>query len=136
MSHFVYNDIELTVDLADADFVDAVSAAFEEATAAEKDLPKVGTAGEKIRATCAMFKDFFDNIYGEGTADKLFDGKSNLNACRDAFKDFLVACVTDSEASAQADQGIMDIIKPYTAEGRKTVEIKHRQSYAQKYGKH
>lgn len=131
MSHFIFNDVELTVDLTDADFVDACTEAFQRATAAEKELPKVGSAGDRIRATCGMFKDFADDVFGEGTAEQLFGEKDNLTDCRNFFRDFLAACVADSEASAQADQGIMDIIKPFTAEGRKQTEIRHRQSYVQ-----
>ena len=136
MSQFVYNDIELSVDMADADFVDACSEAFKEATAAEKELVKVGEAGDRIRATCGMFKSFFDTIYGEGTSERLFEGKSNLSHCREAFKQFLIACVTDSEANAQADQSIMDIIRPYTEQGRKQTEQYHRTQYVKAYGKH
>ena len=40
---------------------------------------------EGIRETCGIVKDFFDEVFGEGTSEKLFKGKDNLLVCMDAF---------------------------------------------------
>ena len=135
MSQFVFHNVELTVDMSDADFVDACTEAFEEATSAEKDLAKTGTAGDRIRALCGLFKNFADDVFGAGTAEQLFGDKDNLTDCREFFKRFLEACIEDTKNSADADKGIIDLIQPYTAEGRKQQEIKHRQRYAKVYTK-
>ena len=34
---------------------------------------------------CGIVKDFFDEVFGGGTADKLFKDKNNLAICMDAF---------------------------------------------------
>ena len=38
-----------------------------------------------IREMCGIVKDFFDEVFGDGTAEKLFEGKNNLAICMDAF---------------------------------------------------
>lgn len=78
---------ELELDLFDADTMEV----FEKAMADV--LERVKTVGndeelsnaDGIRKTCGIVKEFFDKVFGEGTADKLFKGKNNLAACMDAF---------------------------------------------------
>lgn len=40
---------------------------------------------DDIREMCGIVKDFFDEVFGGGTAEKLFKGKNNLAICMDAF---------------------------------------------------
>lgn len=68
------NGLKLELDLTDADIMEKYENAFEIMTDDEKSIPKDGKASEQIRSACAMFKKLFDNLFGSGTADKIFSG--------------------------------------------------------------
>lgn len=81
------NEIELQADLYDADTMDRYQAAMHDiaAGAAALEKQKEQPAGERIRQQCGLIAACFDTIYGEGTADKLFAGRTNLKECLHAF---------------------------------------------------
>lgn len=68
------NGVSLELDLGDADVMERYETAFAEMEASEKMLPKDGKASDMIRAYCGVFRELFDKLFGEGTADRLFKG--------------------------------------------------------------
>lgn len=44
---------------------------------------------EVIKKECKIIKDFFDNVFGEGTAFKIFGEKNNLQDCISAYEDIV-----------------------------------------------
>ena len=46
---------------------------------------------ELINKTCTTIERCFDNVFGEGTSEKIFEKKRNLRLCVKAFKDLLNA---------------------------------------------
>ncbi len=83
---------ELEFNFSDADDMER----FEKAhVKAEKLLNEYETDGKKaseaIREYCKIVFNCFDEIFGDGTAKKIFGEKTNLNSCIEAFKDLIKA---------------------------------------------
>lgn len=78
---------ELELDLFDADVMEVYEKSMEKVVKRNEEL-KVRTDlsnADGMRETCKNVKAFFDELFGEGTAEKLFKGKNNLAICMDAF---------------------------------------------------
>lgn len=43
------------------------------------------TTAEALRIQCGIVNDFFNAVFGEGTADKIFKGKNNIKDHMEAF---------------------------------------------------
>ena len=86
------NGLSLELDLDDADVMERYEKAFDIMSAEEKALPKDGKGSEQIRAYCNMFRHLYDNIFGEGTAEKIFNGiPTSASAYDDIYFSFLDA---------------------------------------------
>lgn len=86
MTTFKINDVELELDMADADIAEKAESAINTVQkASQEKLQKVKSYTETIRATCGLVNGCFDTIFGSGTAEKLFHGKQNMLAAIDAF---------------------------------------------------
>ena len=76
----IINDVKLEGDLMDADFMEK----FEQSmikmrdTAQAKKRENFPTAAANYRAQCEVVNVCFDEIFGSGTADRLFHGKMNV----------------------------------------------------------
>ncbi len=88
------NGVELEFDILDADIAERYSAAGEELQAKlqELDLETLSDA-EALRQECYLVFDYFDEIFGEGTAKAIFKERTNLGRCLDAM-DQLAECAT------------------------------------------
>ena len=73
MSLWKWNDVELEIDMEDYDFLHKYEKAFETLEKKESELQKVGTQTVIIKEYCDMFYQLFDDIFGPGTGNKLFD---------------------------------------------------------------
>lgn len=83
-------DIEVSFDFLDADDVER----FEKEAQRVKEECEVKNKeelsySEVIRKECNIIDRFFDNVFGEGIAEKLFKGKKNLNEHMKAFEDII-----------------------------------------------
>lgn len=67
------------------------------------------TVPEGFRKQCAIINTFFDNLFGKGTAEKLFHGKSNI-------KDHLNAFAAITNAAVTSDQEIGALRGRYSPE--------------------
>lgn len=78
---------ELELDLFDADTMEIYEKSLNKVVKRSKEAAKHTelSNAEGIRETCGIVKDFFDEVFGDGTAEKLFKGKNNLAICMDAF---------------------------------------------------
>lgn len=78
---------ELELDLFDADTMEIYEKSLNKVVERSKEAAKHTelSNAEGIRETCGIVKDFFDEVFGDGTAEKLFKGKNNLAICMDAF---------------------------------------------------
>lgn len=83
-----YGGASFTLDMDDVETAERYEVAFQKMQAqfAEPD----GTSeAAKLRAYCEAIRFLFDELFGEGTAEKLLGGKLNLAACDDAYESFL-----------------------------------------------
>lgn len=87
MSVLNINGVELDFNLYDADVVERYEEANDKVI--EMDTPE-STKGmrmsEIIKHRCIIVEEFFDHVFGEGTSEKLFGGKKDLQIHVDAFK--------------------------------------------------
>jgi hypothetical protein len=81
------NNIELELDLYDADVMDNFTRAMEKIDEKEKSKSIKGLSnGEVIRQECEIIFDFFNDVFGAGTDKTIFGDKTNIKVCLDAFK--------------------------------------------------
>lgn len=87
MSMLKICDQELELDLFDADVMEVYEKSMDKVVKRAEETKKHTKMSNAygIREMCGIVKDFFDEVFGEGTADKLFKDKSNLAICMDAF---------------------------------------------------
>ena len=92
MSLWKWNDVELEVDFEDVDFQERYEKAFDKMEGIEKELQKVGKLSEMTKKYCEMFWTLYDDIFGEGTAEKLFNGKKHSGMCEECYDSFITFC--------------------------------------------
>lgn len=82
--------IELDFDFADADDLEKYEKAFPTTV---KELENVKwneeNASSSVRKFCDAIFKFFDEIFGDGTSQKMFNGKKNYQKCLNAFKEIV-----------------------------------------------
>lgn len=83
------NGLELELDLEDVDEFEKVMKAFEQMDEDEKKLDKVGSMPDVIRQYCDVYYKMYDRIFGEGTGEKIFNGKKNARICDEVWDNFL-----------------------------------------------
>lgn len=100
---------ELEFDFCDADQMEAYEREAGRASARVQDqsLYEGKGAAEGIRAQCGILDEFFDNMFGAGTAAGLFRGKANL-------REHLEAFAAVSEAAAEGAREILAIQERYS----------------------
>lgn len=97
------NGLSLELDLDDADVMERYEKAFDAMSEEEKALPKDGKGSEQIRAYCQMFRTLYDNIFGKGTAEKIFKGvPTSASAYDDIYFSFLDAVKKIKTATIQS----------------------------------
>lgn len=81
------NGVELEFDAYDADQVERIEKSSKKID--EVDIPEGATWSQIIRIRCEGIFNFFDAVFGEGTAHKVFEGKTNLTKCNLILAKFL-----------------------------------------------
>ncbi len=83
--------VDLELDLFDADVIEKFEVAVKkvldgvhELKAAEENGDSLSSADD-MRKACGYVKNFFDEMFGQGTAKRMFGEKNNLLVCMDAF---------------------------------------------------
>ena len=89
---------------------------YETAQKVEKEMEKAQGLGDKvaklknsegIKVICDTINDIFDNIFGKGTSDKVFNGKKNLIVSMKAFEEL---CTKYRESQ----NAMNDMLKKYS----------------------
>ena len=107
MTHEI-NGVQLDIDMCDVAFIERYEKAFERMEENEAKVPKTGTTTDRVKAFVSIFYELFDDIFGEGTGNAIFDGKCNIRMCLDAYDDFLEIC------KSQIDETNKSIAKKYS----------------------
>lgn len=92
MSIWKWNDVELEVDMEDADFQEKYEDAFQRMEVKEKELQKAGKLSEITKSYCEMFWELFDDVFEQGTANRLFNGKKHSGLCEECYDSFISFC--------------------------------------------
>lgn len=92
MSLWKWNDVELEIDMEDVEFQERYENAFQHLEEKENKLVKTGKLSEISKSYCLLFWELYDEIFGEGTAQKLFNGKMNTGLCDDCYDSFINHC--------------------------------------------
>ena len=79
------NGTKLELDIFDVETHELLERAFRAVQIGVADAQQKATTTEQIRYQCEVVYDFFDEVFGEGVADEVFEGKMNLLKCLDAF---------------------------------------------------
>lgn len=94
------NGLSLSLDLEDAAAMERYEQAFDKLSDAEKLLPKDGRHSAVIRAYCKLYRDLYDCIFGEGTAEQIFAGQPESASVYDDVYDSFLEYVRKQTAAA------------------------------------
>ena len=75
------NDVELELDLMDADMAEKYEKAYRKMQRDVASIPKNLSLADNIRKQCNLVFYFFDEVFGQGTSKKIFGNKTNLREC-------------------------------------------------------
>lgn len=106
MYEFEINSVLLHFDAEDADEMEKLENAYSLMNEAEQELAnlkkqKKVSGSTLIRGYCKMYRDFFDFVFGDGTADKIFKNqKMKAEIHENAYIAFLDALFMQKAASA------------------------------------
>lgn len=127
----IINNVKLEGDLMDADFMEKFEMAMVKMrdSALEAKRQSFPTAAANYRAQCEVVNTCFDEIFGAGTAVKLFGGKMNV-------MDHLMAIEKVSEWAAGERKALNDLTNRYTQRQQNAVRnMQTAQFVSQKHGK-
>lgn len=92
------NGMELEGDVLDADFMERLHDAMNKmACSAKKAAAGELSAPEQIRAQCRMVFECFNDVFGEGTDQRLFGARCNLGQAMRAFGELAKALQRQQE---------------------------------------
>lgn len=90
---------EIDFDFLDADQIEIFEKAAQEVKEKCSDTNiKEVSLSEALRRECQIVNEFFDNVFGKGTSERIFKGKMNLKEHIKAFED-----ITEEKIKAQKD---------------------------------
>lgn len=127
----IINNVKLEGDLMDADFMEKFETAMVKMrdSALEAKRQSFPTAAANYRAQCEVVNTCFDEIFGAGTAVKLFGGKMNV-------MDHFMAIEKVSEWTAGERKALNDLTNRYTQRRQNAVRnMQTAQFVSQKHGK-
>lgn len=118
--------VELELDLFDADQLELYEKECKRVVDRINEKGKYAgkSTADSIRYQCKIVDDFFDNLFGNGTADMIFKGKSNIKDHMEAF------CIATNEQE-KSNTEFMNIVDKYTPN---RAERRQEQKQHQKQG--
>lgn len=110
MSNIIINDVELELDLLDADVVEKYETLNREIAEKVKEPTQYDglSTADGMRLQCRYIDEFFDKLFGKGTANKLFGNSNNLGVRMDAFGKV-------GQASGESRKAVDEITQKYTS---------------------
>lgn len=86
---WVQNGFEFELDVGDADDAEKMEKALANLEAAEKSMKRDGSFTERIIAYDAMFRSFYDDLFGPGGGDDVLGEKRSIAHCNEVYDRFL-----------------------------------------------
>ena len=126
----IINNVKLEGDLMDADFMERFETAMIKMrdTAQAKKQENFPTAAANYRAQCEVVNTCFDEIFGAGTAQKLFQGKMNV-------MEHLKAIEKVSDWAAGERKTLNDFTNRYTQRQQAAIRQQQTAQFVSKHGK-
>ena len=81
MTIFKFGQFETEIDTSDFEFMEKFETKSIELYAATNKVQKEGRRSEIIKKMCELGFAYFDDLFGAGTAQLLFEGKINMRLC-------------------------------------------------------
>lgn len=126
---FKINDVELELDLMDVDekerFEDCFNAMNDTVQEATKNIKEGDSESVYMRKICEAVIDFFDDLFGEGTSNEIFEGRVNIKKCMLAIQEITKEKVRQSEE-------LSEIVKSSSTIGIKEITPNRAQRRARK----
>lgn len=117
------NGISLPFDLEDADVMERYEKAFEAMAAEEKAIRIDGRASGRLRAYCMLYRNLFDQLFGEGTADKIFAGQPMSAAVHEeAYTNLLDFVRAQTAAANERRIALLNKYRPNRAQKRAAIK--------------
>ena len=101
MSLYKLNNVEVEIDLEDADFLRRYENAFNKMQEKETELQKVGMNSQFIFNYCELFYGLFDDIFGEGKGEEIFKGKHNARLVDEVYAEFINICTDQGKEATE-----------------------------------
>ena len=121
------NGISLPLDLSDADVMARYEDAFEAMKQDETDIPRDGRASERIRGYCRMYRNLYDRLFGEGTAERIFDGlPTSSEVYESVYASFLTFVTAQAEEIARRRAEVFNKYSPSREQRRAAGHGKHK----------
>ena len=93
------NDVELELDLMDADMAEKYEKAYRKMQRDVANIPKNLSLADSIRKQCNLVFYFFDEVFGQDTSKKIFGNRTNLRECIKAVETLIDHVNKDVEES-------------------------------------
>lgn len=91
--------VELELDIYDVDVYEKYEHEVNEVSRkVNEESPEGLSAAATLRYQCGVVKDFFDAVFGPGTAEELFHGKNNIRDTNEAYLTVIKAVSADMGA--------------------------------------
>ncbi len=99
-------DVELEYDFLDADLLEKYEKENQKLADTIKDPQKYEglSTADSIRVQCKIVDEFFDALFGKGTADQLFHGKAHIGHHMEAFGQMAEAAKNSSQDFARIEE--------------------------------
>lgn len=81
----VINGVELELNIFEATQAEAFEEANKRVLSEKGRVDNIIGLKDKIKFFCDIVYDFFDDVFGEGTADQIFDGRMDMLECLEAY---------------------------------------------------
>lgn len=112
------NGFAFELDMSDVAVQERYEKAFETLGKTEKNLPKTGPNSSRTLAYCNMFRALYDDIFGEGTSQKIFGDVNNARVMTETYEQFLEFVQNQGEQLHQTKNRVLDRFSPNRAQRR------------------
>lgn len=107
MATFKFGNFETEIDTSDFDFMQTFEARCMETAAEVGKVSQEGKRSETIKAISDIYFAFFDALFGEGTSERLFNGRVNMRLCDQAMSALGDAIIEDQKAYSDETMAIV-----------------------------
>ncbi len=103
------------IDVFDADIMEKTESASRKVIEECKSVRAIKKPSEAIRKQCGAVAEFIDTLFGEGTAVKIFKGKTNLMQSIQAFEEITEAINKSRQEQSEELQRLLSRYSPKRA---------------------